>query len=76
MLRRADSLATSAGALKLTADLVFTVFVMSLVARYGLFAGDNPGAPTPPLLTTLAIAVPALLLCTEIMPGTIARNAP
>ena len=65
LLARADTLATSAGILEVTLELVFATQVMQFLA------GDEP-IDTRSILETLLIAVPAILLASHALPTVIA----
>jgi len=68
LLRRADSLATSARILQATAELAFAALLLRSLAGSDAISGSA-------LIRCLLIAVPAILVCTEVLPGAIALRA-
>jgi len=67
LLERVGSLATSAGVLKLTADLVFAALVLKAFV-------DTSAFTLRAAAEALAVAVPSLLLATEAVPAAVARR--
>jgi putative hemolysin len=68
LLRRADSLATSARILQATCELAFAALLLRSLAGSDAISGSA-------LIRCLVIAVPAILVCTEVLPGAIALRA-
>jgi len=68
LLRRADSLATSARILQATSELAFAALLLRSLAGADAISGSA-------LIRCLLIAVPAILVCTEVLPGAIALRA-
>lgn len=66
LLERADAYASSAGLLKATCDLVFTVILVSVIAGDGSLQLSDLGY-------AVAIGAPTLLFVTEAMPSSVAR---
>ncbi len=70
LLERSDSLAGSAGALKVACDLVFLLLALSLIQT----EAANP-ISWPAVLLALAISIPLILFVGEILPALIARTS-
>jgi CBS domain containing-hemolysin-like protein len=70
LLERADSLAGSAGALKIGCDLVFLLLALGLVQT-----GDDREASLGSIGIALGISVPLILFVGEILPGLVAGTA-
>lgn len=66
LLERADAYASSAGLLKATCDLVFTVILVGVIAGDSLLQLSDLGY-------AVAIGAPTLLFVTEAMPSSVAR---
>ena len=68
LLRQADSLATSARILEATCELAFAALLLHSIAGSGPITGAA-------LIQCLLVAVPAILVCTEVLPSAIALRA-
>lgn len=70
LLERSDSLAGSAGALKVAGDLVFLLIALTLIQSEG-----QDSLTWPAVFMALGISVPTLLFAGEILPALVARTS-
>jgi CBS domain containing-hemolysin-like protein len=68
LLRRADSLATSARIFEATCELAFSALILRNVTDDGPMTWSS-------VTQSLLLAVPAILVCTELFPGAVALRA-